>query len=159
VLQQFPDTRFVFAGDGDSRPAFEAQVAQLGLQRNFIFMGRRNDIPDVLASCDLAVLPSRAEGLPNAVLEYMAAGLPTVASHVGGNGELVEDGVTGILVPPGNSEALADALLRLLRDPEWSRQVAARGQRLATQNFSFERLIREVDELYTELLERRKRKH
>jgi L-malate glycosyltransferase len=159
VLQQFPDTRFVFAGDGDSRPAFEAQVAQLGLQHNFVFMGRRNDIPDVLASCDLAVLPSRAEGLPNAVLEYMAAGLPTVASHVGGNAELVEDGVTGILVPPGNSEALADALLRLLRDPELSRQIAARGQRLAAQNFSFERLIREVDELYTELLERRKRKH
>jgi glycosyltransferase involved in cell wall biosynthesis len=159
VIEDFPNTRFVFAGDGESRAAFETQVVQLGLQHNFIFLGRRNDIPDVLASCDIAVLPSRAEGLPNAVLEYMAAGLPTVASNVGGNGELVEDGVTGFLVPPENSQALSAALLRLLRDPELSRQIASNGQRLATQNFSFERLIREVDELYTELLERPKGKH
>ncbi|MGC2196815.1 MAG: glycosyltransferase [Terriglobales bacterium] len=159
VLQEFPKTRFVFAGDGESRAAFETQVAQLGLQHNFIFLGRRADIPDVLASCDIAVLPSRAEGLPNAVLEYMAAGLPTVASNVGGNAELVENGVTGFLVPAENSQALSAALLRFLRDPELSGQIASNGQRLATQSFSFERLIREVDELYTELLERRKGKH
>ena len=85
VLKEFPHTRFVFAGDGEARPAFEQQAAKLGVQTNFMFLGRRNDIPDVLASCDIAVLPSRAEGLPNAVLEYMAAGLPTIASRVGGN--------------------------------------------------------------------------
>lgn len=158
VLEEFPNTRFIFAGDGESRTAFETQVAQLGLQLDFIFLGRRSDIPDVLASCDVAVLPSRAEGLPNAVLEYMAAGLPTVASNVGGNAELVEDGVTGFLVPPENSQALSAALLRVLRDPELSHRIATNGQRLATQNFSFERLIREVDELYTELLERPKGK-
>ncbi len=159
VIAEFPDTRFVFAGDGQCRAAFEAQVAQLGLQRNFLFLGRRSDIPDVLASCDIAVLPSRAEGLPNAILEYMAAGLPTIASNVGGNRELVEDGVTGVLVPPENSQAITAALLRLLGNPELSRQIAGNGQRLATENFSFERLIREVDELYTELLQRHKGKH
>jgi glycosyltransferase involved in cell wall biosynthesis len=68
VLKEFPQTRFVFAGDGDSRPAFEQQAAKLGLQSNFMFLGRRSDIPDVLASCDIAVLASSAEGLPNAVL-------------------------------------------------------------------------------------------
>jgi glycosyltransferase involved in cell wall biosynthesis len=130
-------------------------VADLGLQGNFVFLGRRSDIPDLLASCDIAVLPSRAEGLPNAVLEYMAAGLPTIASRVGGNPELVQEGVTGVLVPPQDSSALSDALLRLLRDPDLARQMAANGRRLATQDFSFDRLIQEIEALYTELLEHR----
>jgi L-malate glycosyltransferase len=159
VLREFPQVRFVFAGDGDARPEFEEQVAKLGLRSNFMFLGRRSDIPEVLASCDIAVLPSRAEGLPNAVLEYMASGLPTIASNVGGNGELVQDGVTGLLVPAENSAALAGALLRLLRDPDLSRRMAASGQKMAVENYSFERLIREVDALYTELLDRHRRKN
>lgn len=154
VVKEFPRTRFVLAGDGESRPKFEQQAADLGLHSNFVFLGRRDDIPDVLASCDIAVLPSRAEGLSNAILEYMAAGLPTIASRVGGNAELVQDGVTGLLVPPQDSQSLADALLRLLRDPELLQRVASGGRRLATEGFSFDRLVRETDALYTELLQR-----
>ena len=159
VVCEFPEVRFVFVGDGESRPAFAAQVAQLGLEGTFKFLGRRIDIPEILASCDLAVLPSRAEGLPNAVLEYMAAGLPTIASRVGGMAELVQDGVTGLLVPAEDANALAGALLQFLRNPEQARQIANNGQRFAVENFSFERLIREIDELYGELLERRRGKH
>jgi len=159
VLREFPEVRFVFAGDGESRPTFAAQVAQLGLEGKVKFLGRRSDIPEILASCDLAVLPSRAEGLPNAVLEYMAAGLPTIASRVGGTAELVQDGVTGLLVPAEDANALAGALLQFLRNPERARQIATNGQRFAVENFSFERLIREIDELYAELLERRRGKH
>ena len=159
VLREFPDVRFVFAGDGELRPQFEAQAAKLGLAGKFMFLGRRSDIPEILASCDIAVLPSRAEGLPNAVLEYMAAGLPTIASRVGGNAELLQDGVTGLLVLAENADALADALLRLLRNPEQARQIGSEGQRFAVENFRFERLIREVDELYTELLQRHGAKH
>jgi glycosyltransferase involved in cell wall biosynthesis len=159
VVREFPEVRFVFAGDGESRLTFAAQVAQLGLEGKFKFLGRRSDIPEILASCDLAVLPSRAEGLPNAVLEYMAAGLPTIASRVGGMAELVQDGVTGLLVPAEDANALAGALLQFLRDPEQARQIANNGQRFAVENFSFERLIREIDELYAELLERRRGKH
>ena len=157
VVGEFPMTRFVFAGDGESRTTFEQQVAALGLQQSFMFLGRRDDIPDVLASCDIAVLPSKAEGLPNAVLEYMAAGLPTIATRVGGNTELVQDGVTGLLVMPQDSGALAKALLRLLRDPQLLQQIASAGRRLATEGFSFERLVRETDALYTELLRRKGR--
>jgi len=157
VLREFPQTRFVFAGDGAARPTLEAQVAKLGWQSHFMFLGPRGDIPDILASCDIGVLPSRAEGLSNAVLEYMAAGLPTIASRVGGNIELVEDGVTGILIPPEDSTAIAEALLRLLRDPGLSRQMAEKGQRVAVEKYSFERLIREVDAMYTQLLRRRGR--
>ena len=159
VVREFPEVRFVFAGDGESRPTFAVQVAQLGLEGKFKFLGRRSDIPEILASCDLAVLPSRAEGLPNAVLEYMAAGLPTIASRVGGTAELVQDGVTGLLVPAEDANALAGALLQFLRNPERARQIANNGQRFAVENFSFERLIREIDELYAELLERRRGKH
>lgn len=154
VLRHFPDTRFVLAGDGESRQVFEKLAEELGVGSSFEFLGRRDDIPDVLASCDIGVLPSRAEGLPNAVLEYMAAGLPVVASRVGGNPELINDDVTGLLVPPQDSSALANALVELMRDEEKRNRIAINGRCLATQDYSFDRLVREVDELYTELLAR-----
>ena len=154
VVREFPSARFVIVGDGEQRPSFEQQVAELGLERNFLFLGRRADIPEILACCDIAVLPSRAEGLPNAVLEYMAAGLPTVVSRVGGNAELIEDGVTGLLVPPEDSAALSAALLKLLHDPGLARRIAQSGHEFTVRNFSFERLVHEVDALYTELLRR-----
>ena len=157
VLKEFPDTRFILAGDGAARKGFEAQVRERGLAGSFVFLGSRGDVPDILASCDIGVLPSKAEGLSNAVLEYMAAGLPTIVSRVGGNPELVHDGVTGLLVPPQDSKALKAALLRLLRDENFARRMAEAGRKLATQDYSFERLVREVDALYTELLAGTKR--
>jgi L-malate glycosyltransferase len=152
VREQFPDTRYVLVGDGEQRSSFERQARDLGVMHNFLFLGRRSDIPEILASCDIAVLPSRAEGLPNAVLEYMAAGLPVIASRVGGNAELVQDGVTGILVPAEDSAALSAALLRLLSEPSLARRLGQAGREFTAQNFSFERLVRDVDALYTELL-------
>jgi glycosyltransferase involved in cell wall biosynthesis len=128
IVREFPEVRFVFAGDGQQRKDLEQQAARLGLERHF---------------------------LPNAVLEYLAAGLPTVASGVGGNVEIIRDGATGLLVPPEDSDALAAALLRLLRDPGLARRLAEDGHRFVAENFSFERLIADVDCLYTELLQKR----
>jgi len=155
IVREFPQTRFVFAGDGEQRKEFERQVEKLGLRQKFLFLGRRGDIPEILACCHVAVLPSKAEGLPNAVLEYLAAGLPTIASKVGGNAEIIEDGVTGLLVPARDSAALAAAVLRLLRDPGLARRLAQGGHEYVRQHFSFERLIEQVDSLYTELLQPR----
>jgi len=155
VAREFPGVRFVLAGDGEQRLNFEQQVAQLGLQNNFLFLGRRDDVPRVLAGCDIAVLPSKAEGLPNAVLEYLAAGLPTVASRVGGNAEIVQDGKTGLLVPPDDPSALAEALLRLLRDPAFAANLGNRGREYVISEFSFQRMIENTDQLYTELLRQR----
>lgn len=152
VLERFPDTRFVLVGDGEQRSSFERQARESGVLQNFLFVGRRSDIPEILASCDIAVLPSRAEGLPNAVLEYMAAGLPVIASRVGGNAELVQDGVTGMLVPPEDSAALSAALLKLLSEPALARCLAQAGHEFTVRNFSFERLVQDIDALYTELL-------
>jgi L-malate glycosyltransferase len=157
VLREFPSTQFVLVGEGEKRESFANQVRELGLNQNFIFLGRRSDVPRILSSCDIAVLPSRAEGLPNAVLEYMAAGLPVVVSRVGGSAELVEDGVTGLLVPAEDSGALSTAFLRYLRNPEEARQMAQRGREFVRRNFSFDRLVREVDELYSALLVERGR--
>jgi glycosyltransferase involved in cell wall biosynthesis len=153
ILAEFLDTRFVLVGDGAARKEFESRVAKLGVDKSFLFLGRRDDVPEILACCDIAVLPSRAEGLPNAVLEYLAAGLPTIATNVGGNAEILKHGVTGLLVPPGDSDALASALLALLRSPALATQIAANGNKYVQENFSFGRLVKQIEDLYSELLE------
>jgi glycosyltransferase involved in cell wall biosynthesis len=155
ITREFPEVRFILVGDGAERKNFELQVAELGLEKSFLFLGRRDDVPAVLACCDIAVLPSKAEGLPNAVLEYLAVGLPTVASRVGGNAEIVQDGKTGLLVPPEDSSALAEALLRLLRDPGLAASLGKNGREYVASEFSFQRMIQNTDRLYTELLRSR----
>jgi glycosyltransferase involved in cell wall biosynthesis len=153
VIAEFPSTRFVLVGDGEQRVKYENDARQSGVSENFIFLGRRSDVPQVLACCDLAVLPSLAEGLPNAVLEYMATGLPCVVTSVGGNAELLHDGVTGILVPARDSNALSDALLKLLRDPSLAQRLGKNGRDFVERNFSFEHMVRRVEELYADLLQ------
>lgn len=155
ICHMLPETRFIFIGDGRQRPKLEQQVQESGLQENFLFLGHRNDVPELLSACDLSVLPSTAEGLPNAVLEAQAAGLAVVASAVGGTPETIEDGVTGLLVPPRDPGALAQAILRLLQDAELARRVARAGQERVRTSFSFDRLLRETRELYKEARHRR----
>lgn len=153
IISRFPQARFVLVGDGERRNDFEAAAQVAGVTANFLFVGRRNDVAGILSACDIAVLPSAAEGMPNAVLEYMAAGLPVVASAVGGNLEVIADGQTGLLVPPGDSVALGRALSRLLADDVLALRLARKGRELVEQRFSFERLTREVGALYEELLQ------
>ena len=152
VLREFPDTRFVLVGDGVRRHVFEEMATEAGVKNHFLWLGRRADVADILACCDLAVLPSRAEGFPNAVLEYLAAGLPTIATRVGGIPELIEDGVTGVLVAPEDPSALSSAILSLLRAPGNAHCIGVSGHESAVQKFSFERMMGEVEALYTELL-------
>jgi glycosyltransferase involved in cell wall biosynthesis len=154
VLREFPKTRFIFVGDGEQRGEFERQVQELGLMEHFFFLGRRSDIAEILASCDVGILPSRTEGMSNALLEYMAAGLPVVASRIGGSTEIVQEGVTGFLIPCEDSPALGEAILKLLRNKQGARQMGLAGQKLVAQNFGFERLVQNVDQLYTEVLAR-----
>jgi glycosyltransferase involved in cell wall biosynthesis len=153
IVSRFPQARCVLVGDGEKRKEFEAATKTAGVAANFMFLGRRNDVADILAACDIAVLPSAAEGMPNAVLEYMAARLPVVASAVGGNLEVIADGATGLLVPAGNPTALAQALSRLLADEVLALRLARKGRELVEQRFSFKRLTGEVSALYDELLQ------
>ena len=141
--------RALVAGDGPDRPALEAEVAALGVRLGL--PGERDDIPGLLASADVFVLSSRSEGMPLSILEAMAAGLPVVASAVGGVPELVLDGETGLLVPPGDPAALAAGLRRLLEDPARRRRGVA-GRERAQREFGLERFRREHVELYERLL-------
>jgi glycosyltransferase involved in cell wall biosynthesis/serine acetyltransferase len=155
VCRDYPETIFLLIGDGAERPRIESMAGELGLRHSVRFLGRRNDVPLVLACCDLSVLASWAEGLPNSVLEAMAAGLPVVATRVGGTPEIIEDEVSGLLVPPRNSHALAQAILRLLRDPNLAQALARAARERAQLQFSFERLLSELDNLYTESRQRK----
>jgi glycosyltransferase involved in cell wall biosynthesis/serine acetyltransferase len=157
VCREYPKTTFLLIGDGAERPRIEGMAEELGLRENVLFLGRRNDVAVVLACCDLSVLPSWAEGLPNSVLEAMAAGLPVVATEVGGTPEIIQDEVSGLLVPPRDSHALAQAILRVLRDSQLAQGLARAGQERVRMQFSFDRLLSELDSLYTEGKQRKGR--
>src|SRR3954470_4996769 len=116
--REVPGLRLIVAGDGPQRAALEAQADRLGLGQAVIFAGARRDVADLLAALDVAVLASDFEGTPLALLEYMAAARPIVATSVGGIPDVLQDGVTGILVPPRDVGELAGALVSLLRDEE-----------------------------------------
>jgi L-malate glycosyltransferase len=153
ICARFPEVKFVLIGDGKKRAEFESKVSELGLQPNFLFLGSRQNVPEILACCDMAVLPSQAEGFSNALLEYMASGLPTIATDVGGNPEVIENGVDGLLVKPGDPTALADAISSLLKDPNLASQLGAAGRERVRRHFDFAQLTSNIDALYTDLLQ------
>jgi glycosyltransferase involved in cell wall biosynthesis len=150
VCKRFPNVKFVLVGDGELRSEFEARVAALGLSPQFIFMGARGDVADLLACCNVGMLVSLAEGLPNSVLEYSAAGLPVVATDVGGIPEIVTDGETGYIVPPKNPLAIAEALIKLLTDPSQARIMGDNGRARVRNEFSYDRLISQLEEIYSQ---------
>jgi len=150
ICQEFPGAKFLCIGDGIERRELERTVEELRLRNHFLFLGRRDDVPNILACCDLFVLPSWAEGLPNSVLEAMAAGVPVVATRVGGIPEIIADGVGGLLVPAQDSRALAAAIAQLLRDPQRAQRFAEVAQERASTEFSYERLLAALDRLYRE---------
>jgi glycosyltransferase involved in cell wall biosynthesis len=148
-----PEAVFVLAGEGPERPALEAQAKALGLDDRVMFLGFRDDVCDLLASCDLFVLPSLFEGLPLSVLEAMAAGKPVVATAIGGTDEAVVRGETGLLVPPAAPSALAEAIRTILSDPVLSRRFGTAGRARVQQAFSAETMVRRITAIYDELLD------
>ena len=150
-----PDAVFALVGEGDQRAALEAQARGLGIQDRVLFLGHRTDIPELLAACDLFVLPSLFEGFPLSVLEAMAAGKAVIASDIGGTDEAVVHRETGILVPPGDAAVLAGAIRTLLGDSGMARRFGQAGQTKALREFSAERMVRRVSEIYEELLDAR----
>jgi len=155
VLRRYPDARFEIVGGGPERDRLVAHARSREVLHALTFAGHCDDVPARLAAADIFVLPSRSEAFPNAVLEAMATGLPIVASGVGGILELVEDGVTGLLVPPGEAPMLADRLCRLMNDPALASRLghAARAEALA--RYSFDRMVAAFETLYLTELTRR----
>ncbi len=143
--------RFVYVGDGPLRQAVETLIAELGLGDRVILTGLRRDVPDLLAALDVFVLSSLWEGLPRTIPQAMAAGVPVVCTRVDGVEEAITDGVNGLLVPPGQPQALGEAIVALLRDPARARGLAEAGRRRA-QDFDVHKMVAEIDALYQELL-------
>jgi glycosyltransferase involved in cell wall biosynthesis len=151
AAREVPQAVFALAGDGPERAELENLAARLGIRDRVRFLGDRSDIPDLLAACDVFVLPSLYEGLPISVLEAMAAERPVVATAIGGTDEVVTDGVSGLLVPPADPDAIASALRRLLGDDGLRARLASAGRARATTEFSADRMVRRVTELYEQL--------
>ena len=154
IHERMPETEFVLVGDGPLRPEIERQAAELGLKERVIFLGDRRDMPDVLASMDVAVLTSDSEGLSNVILEAMAVGLPVVAYNVGGNAELVDAG-RGMLIEEGNEGEFASAVCRLLSDGALRQQQGTLARKFAEENFTTDRVWRKNEEMYLRLLNKK----
>lgn len=146
------DFKVLLVGEGPLRTAAARLARQNGLSDKVILTGARHDVPDILAASDAFVLPSRWEGLPLTVIEAMMAGLPVVASRVGGVSELVDEGVTGFLVPPSDPKALARALKTLLEDESLRRRMGQAGRAKALEHFTLELMLRRTQTLYEDLL-------
>jgi glycosyltransferase involved in cell wall biosynthesis len=153
ILAQFPKVRLLIVGDGAQRQTLESYAESLGLKRAAIFTGFRLDVPSLLRETSISVLPSLSEGLSNVLIESMAAGVPVVTTQVGGNSEVIRNGVTGLLVPPRNSAELSRAILQLLNDPEMAECMGKVGILHIRQRFSIDRAVHETEQLYTALLQ------
>lgn len=148
VAGVFPNFVLLVAGAGEQLGFLEKEATTLGIAENVRFLGFRDDVPSILETVDVFVLPSLSEGLPLAMLEALALQKPVVATNVGGIPEVIEEGAIGYLVPPKNSEALADKILHLLRHPEVATNMGKAGRRRIEESFSVEKMINEYQALY-----------
>lgn len=153
VQAAMPGVHWVLVGDGELRGELETQCRSLGMEGQVHFAGWREDIPDVLALCDLFVLPSLGEHFGRVLIEAMAMARPVVATDAGGVPEIVLHGETGLLVPPAEPKALAEAVTSLLEDPGRAARLGAAGRRRAEREFNLARHVEAVEHLYEELLE------
>lgn len=151
LVPERPDLRFVVAGDGPERAGLEHLARELGVQADFLGHRANDEVPDLLAAMDVVVCCSRFEGMPLAVLEWMAAGKPIVASRVGGIPSILDDGGDALLVPPHDPVALAAAVARLLDDPDLGRRLGEAAQRRQREEFRFERTLATLEDLYERL--------
>lgn len=154
VRDRLPTWRMLCVGQGDSG-ALTAECMRLGLSGHVIWLGGRHDVPELLGACDIGVLASHEEGFSNAVLESMAAGLPMIATRVGGNPDAVIDGETGILVPPHDPLALGEAIVHLAADRDLARRMGDAARDRVAHRFSLERCVADYDRLFRAVIERR----
>lgn len=152
VIKKFSDSLLLIVGDGSQREELEGLTKNIGLERNVIFLGTRQDVPQLLSIMDIFILSSKSEGLPITLLEAMAASKPIIATNVGGIPEVIENGINGILIPPDNSEAMAEAVLELLKDEEKSKKLGMMARKRFENNFTLPMMVRKYEELYESFL-------
>lgn len=148
VASRHPDASFAIAGEGPEREALQRQAVALGIKDRVRFVGSIDNVPAFLGSIDVAVLASRAEGMSNAVLEYMAAGRAIVATDVGANGRLLRDGVDGLLVRSEDNEEMSGTIVRLLSNGALARQMGASARQRVQEKFSRAAMVRRFEDFY-----------
>jgi len=158
VLEKFPGAKFLLQGVSPPHQRHYLQkmknlVQKLGIEKQVIFIGQVGDIREILNSLDVVVLASLREPLGRVLLEAMACGKPVVATRVGGIPEVVEDGITGILVPPADPLALANAIINILSDREMAKKMGMEGRKRVEEEFSIERYVRNIERIYEEILQ------
>jgi glycosyltransferase involved in cell wall biosynthesis len=161
IRMRVPDARFLIVGETapNDRPYLSVLTnlaGRLGLSDRVVFAGLRTDVPQLLASATVSVMPSLNEALSNVLLESMAAGVPVVATRVGGTPEAIQDGVNGLLVEPGDPAALAQAIGHLLAQPELARRLGCAARESITERFSIDRMVSATEDLYLSLLDKRR---
>jgi glycosyltransferase involved in cell wall biosynthesis len=152
VTRRAPQARFVLWGDGSLRPDLEARIRTLGLTGSVVMRGATREPEQALKQCQIFVLASLSEASSNVVLEAMATGLPVVGTRVGGTPGLVDDHRTGLLVPPGNASALAEAILSLIEAPAMATEMGAQGRARALAEFGMDRMHERIDRFYCRAL-------
>jgi glycosyltransferase involved in cell wall biosynthesis len=150
VRERRPDARFLLVGGGVLRPAVESEVERLGLSGRFHLTGWRRDVPEIMRCLDLCVLTSLWEGLPRVYLEALASGVPVVGTRVDGAAEVIQDGVNGYLLEPGDVQGLAERVVYLLAHPDMAARMGAQGQSL-TEEFDIREMVRRQDREYERL--------
>jgi glycosyltransferase involved in cell wall biosynthesis len=148
VRCQHPDVRFLLIGDGKMRPTFESQARQANLEKSVLFLGHRTDVADILSCCEIGLLASEAEGLPNAVMEYMASGLATIATPVGGVPEIIEHESNGLLTPVGDPGSLAKQITRLLGDEILRQRLGQAGRETMQSKCGFASVLSSLKRIY-----------
>jgi glycosyltransferase involved in cell wall biosynthesis len=151
VASRFTRVHFLLVGEGSERPEIERHIRERGLTGRVHLAGWRPDVPELLAAGDALILSSHWEGLPNVILEAMAAGLPVVSTRVEGTSELVIDGETGLLVAPQSPADLAAGIEKLIADPAAAKAMGQRGRELVAANFSWDKMVSQYCELYRSL--------
>jgi L-malate glycosyltransferase len=148
VVRQVPDARFVIAGEGELRPTLERTIREHRLEKHVLLAGFRPDVLSLHKAFDIFVMSSITEGLGTSLIDAMAAARPIVATETGGIPEVVVEGVTGLLVPPRDHQAMAAAIVRLLKDPQLRRQMGDAGAARARDHFSAERMVEQTLRVY-----------
>jgi glycosyltransferase involved in cell wall biosynthesis len=151
VLDNVPGINFIVAGEGEERKKLEEICGQLKLGSSVRLIGAVSDVIPLLRTSDIGVLSSNSESLSNAIIEYMVAGLPVLCTDVGGNSELVQDGLNGFLVPSGDPKRLADAVVRLVNDPELRLRMGRESRQRVKLLFDFEKAVKDYEALYVKL--------
>jgi len=153
IQKEIAHAEFWILGDGPLRQDLERLAADKSLNSHIRFWGRESEISKFLSQMTIGVITSDSEGLSNSIMEYMCAGLPVVATDVGGNPELVRQGLTGLLVPPNDEVSIANAILKLIKNPKEIERMGTNGRDVIRKEFSIEKMLRETSLVYKSLID------